>query len=124
MKINEDLGEEVAEQQVLIENIPINLVDTMATNQALDEAKKDNISSMSCTIQTQDMEIVRLNMELKQSRKKITSPIINTLLFENFLPCAQETKEELHIMQYEFYTKVEDFMDLFFKFLGYVEEGK
>ena len=70
------------------------------------------------------MDIVRLKLELQQSRKKITVPIINTLLFDNFLARAKATKEEIHAMQLEFFTKVADFMDFFFKFHPYVEEGK
>lgn len=66
---------------------------------------------MSHTIQTQHMEIETLNMELEKSRKQTTTPIINTLPFDNFLMHAQEAEEELHTIPLEFFTKVMDFVE-------------
>ena len=51
-------------------------------------------------------------MELEQYRKQVTTPIINTLPFENILSCSHASEEELHKMKSKFYTKVVDFMDL------------
>lgn len=75
-------------QQVLIENTSTNPISTTTTNQALDEVTKDNGATMSHNIKTQDMDIVRINVELDKYRKKITSSIINTLLLEKLLARA------------------------------------
>lgn len=39
-------------------------------------------------------------MELEQERKKVIFPIINTLRFDNFLPCPQEEKKDLYVVQW------------------------
>lgn len=76
------------EKHVLIENTLVDPIAIVEANQALAEATKDNITTLSHTIQTQDMEIVRINMDLEQYRKQVMTPIINILRFDNFLACA------------------------------------
>lgn len=68
-------------------------------------------------------------MELKQSKKMVITPMMNTITFENFIGCAQETKVDLHKVQLEFYSKVDDFLYLFFniqtlvKWVKYLKEN-
>ena len=76
------------EQQVLIEDTFIDPLATATTNQALVKETKDNMDDLSHTIQTQNVEIKRLKLELEQSRTQITIPIANTLSFDNFLVFA------------------------------------
>ena len=75
-------------KHLLIDNTSYNVISTKELNRALVEVMEDNIASMSHTIQIKDMDIMRLSMELEQTRKKIIAPIINTLTFYNFLACA------------------------------------
>lgn len=115
IKVKEDLEEEVTEQHVLVENTYANPMVTTTTCQALAEATKYNIVAMSHQLQAKDVEIARLQLELEQSRKKITALVINTISFDNFLGCAQITLDEIHSVQQELYPKVADFLDLFVK---------
>ena len=41
------------------------------------------------------MEIVRLQMELEQSKKKPIAPVINIVLLDNFLKYFQATEDDL-----------------------------
>jgi hypothetical protein len=79
---------------------------------------------MARTIQSQDMENIRLKMELEKYRNQVTIPIINTLPFDNFLSCGQAVEEDLYEVKLVFYIKLEDFMRFFIKFQGYVDKGK
>jgi hypothetical protein len=75
----------VVERQVFVDDTFLDPMITTTTCQELDEATKDSMASMTYRIEEQDMEIVRLKMELENSKKKIISCVINIVLFENFL---------------------------------------
>ena len=120
MKVKEDLGEEVMEKHVLIENRYVDHICTTIENQELVEAREDNIVFFSHTIQVKDMDIVRLRLELKKYRKQRTAYIIHILPFDNVFVCSQVVKEEIHAIKSKLFTKVVEFMD-FFKFQAYVE---
>lgn len=79
----------------------------MEENQLLLKETKENIASMVHTIQSEDMEIRMLWMELEWPRRQVIIPIINTLPFENLLSCSQVVEEELYAVQLQFYIKVE-----------------
>ena len=102
MKVMEDMEEEVMEQHVLIENTSVDPISTTATNRALAESIEDNFSAVSSKIQAKDMEIVRVKLELEQLMKLLTTPIIKTISFDNFMECARETKKEIHLVQSKF----------------------
>lgn len=54
-------------------------------------------------------------MELDKSKKKITTLVINTISFRNFIIYARAAEDDLHIVQLELYSKLVDFLDLFVK---------
>lgn len=66
----------------------------------------------------------RLILELERSRKPFPTHVISTISFDHFLGCSHAAKDELHLVQSEFYSKLEDFLNLFFKFQSHVQEGK
>ena len=70
------------------------------------------------------MEIARIKMELKQSKKKIIALVINTVSFENFLRYAWTSKYDLQSVQLEFYSKVVGFLDLFVRIQTLMQEEK
>lgn len=96
MNAKDDLEEEVMEHHVLIENTSIDPMSTAATKRELDKATKENIASMSHKIQVKDMEIERIKLELEKSKKKVTTLIINTISFDNFLECSWVLVDKLH----------------------------
>ena len=61
-------------------------------------------------------------MKLEQSKKKITTPMINTISFDNFLRYARVAKDDIHYAQLEFYSKVVDFLDIFVRIQTLVKE--
>ena len=85
LKVEEDLEQEVTKKHMLIENTSIGPISTIVANCALVESAKDNIAAMTHKIQTKDMEIARLKLELQKSRKQVTTPIVNTISFDDFL---------------------------------------
>ena len=52
-------------------------------------------------------------MELEKSKKKITTSMINTISFNNFIKHAQVPEDDPHVVQLEFYSKVVEFINIF-----------
>lgn len=97
---------------------------TATASWALAEATEDNIVTVSHQLQAKDIEIARLKLELEKSRKKVATPVINNVPVDNFLGCARVAKDQPHLVQLEFYSKVADFLELFVKIQTHVQEGK
>ena len=88
---------------------------TAATRRALVEAIEDNIASMTYHVKENNIESARIKVELKQSKKMITTPMIDTISFNNFNGYAQVEEYELHVVQLELYVKEEKFLDIYTK---------
>lgn len=91
------------EQYVLVKKTSTNPVITTFASRELDESIVDNISSMTHQFNEQNMEILRLKMELEQSKRKITTPMINTVPFETFIGYVHVVEDDLYIIRLKFY---------------------
>ena len=60
-----------------MENAYVDPMATTATNQALSVETKENVSDVAWTIQSHEVKITRLNMELEQARKQVTIPMVH-----------------------------------------------
>lgn len=69
---------------------------TIATSRELTEENEDNIAFLTHQVKEHNIEIVKLKEKLEQSKKMITTPMINTISFNNFIGYAQATKDEIH----------------------------
>lgn len=98
------------EQCVLIEDTSIDHMITATASQALAKEIEDNMDSMTHQIKEKDNEIVSLKMELQQSRRNITTHMINTVPFDNFLRYAWVVENDLNLVQLELYSKVKTFL--------------
>ena len=88
---------------------------TAITSRELVEETEYSIASLTHQVKEQNIEIVILKENLEQSKKNITTTMINTISFNNFIIYAQAVEDDIHVVKQEFYSKVVEFLDLYVK---------
>lgn len=62
-------------------------------------------------------------MELEKVNTQFIIPSINSSHWGNFIACTKVDEKDLYDVQFKFYIKITNFVEIFIKFQGYVDEG-